>query len=60
MWDVIFGALNLLWNVVTDSRVDDAKQEANMWQGCFWTAVIIIAVLVFIIIMIRKDTDDRE
>ncbi len=73
MWDKIIGILSLLWDVgwdvVTDSRVDDAKkeahelaaklsQEANMWQSWFWIAVIIIAVLAFIIM--RKNTDDRE
>ena len=73
MWDKIIGILSLLWDVgwdvVTDSKVDDAKkeahelaaklsQEANMWQSWFWIAVIIIAVLAFIIM--RKNTDDRE
>ena len=73
MWYKIIGILSLLWDVgwdvVTDSKVDDAKkeahelaaklsQEANMWQSWFWIAVIIIAVLAFIIM--RKNTDDRE
>ena len=66
---VIIDGLKALWDIVTDSRVDDAKkeahelaaklsQEANMWQSWFWIAVIVIVILV--VIMICKNTDDRE
>ncbi len=58
MWDKIIGILPLLWDVVTDSRLDDAKKEAHMWQSLFWIAVIVIVILV--VIMICKNTDDRE
>ena len=50
---------SLVWNVVSDNSAEEARraaeeagraaEEAAMWRSIFWVAVIIIAVLVFII-----------
>ena len=52
MWEVI-GALaglgSLLWSIFSDNRARIAAEEAAMWRSIFWIAVIVIAVLAFII-----------
>ena len=52
MWEVI-GALaglgSLLWSIFLDNRARIAAEEAAMWRSIFWIAVIVIAVLAFII-----------
>ena len=55
MWEIIgalAGLASLGWSIFSDNRAEEARraaEEAAMWRSIFWVAVIIIAVLVFII-----------
>lgn len=43
---------SLVWNIWSDTSAEEARiaaEEAAMWRSVFWIAVIVIAVLAFII-----------
>ena len=58
MGGTIIEGLYLLWEIITDNRVEEAKATAAMWQSYFWVAVIVIGILTFIII--RERIKDNE
>ena len=69
MW--VFGPVfrNPIWDIIlSDNRAEEARraaEEAAMWRNLFWIAVIVIAVMAFIIwkqhrIIVRKAAKEPE
>ena len=69
MW--VFGPVfrNPIWDIIlSDNSAEEARraaEEAAMWRNLFWIAVIVIAVLAFIIwkqhrIIVRKTAKEPE
>ena len=69
MW--VFGPVfrNPIWDIIlSDNSAEEARraaEEAAMWRNLFWIAVIVIAVLAFIIwkqhrIIVRKAAKEPE
>ncbi len=62
---IAISAAGLLWSWATNTEVENAnkarelaEKNANIWQNLFWFAVVVIAVLAFIII--RRHLKDRK
>ncbi|MBQ7214380.1 MAG: hypothetical protein IJS39_00150 [Synergistaceae bacterium] len=52
MWEAIaalVGIASLIRDHISDKRARIAAEEAAMWCSVFWIAVIVIAVLAFIL-----------
>lgn len=52
MWEAIaafVGIASLIRDHISDKRAKIAAEEAEMWRSVFWIAVIVIAVLAFIL-----------
>ncbi|MBQ4402678.1 MAG: hypothetical protein II832_10980 [Synergistaceae bacterium] len=63
--EIAISAAGLLWSWATNTEVENAnkarelaEKNANIWQNLFWFAVVVIAVLAFIII--RRHLKDRK
>ena len=55
--------VDIILSIVSDRRAEEARiaaEEAAMWRSLFWVAVIVIAVLAFIIWKKHHDTPEKS
>ena len=58
--EIVISSVGLLWSWATNTEVENAnkarelaEKNANIWQNLFWFAVVVIAVLAFIVNRLR-------
>ena len=66
MWECVPNFPNpvdIILSILLDRRAEEARraaEEATMWRSMFWVAVIVIAVLAFIIWKKHHDTPEKS
>ena len=66
MWECVPNFPNpvdIILSILLDRRAEEARraaEEATMWRSMFWVAVIVIAVLAFIIWKKYHDTPEKS